>query len=269
MNENFDILKSFKASTENFYSLSKIFDKDLKPNYLFEIFNYLSPTKNENYKFSPIQLHYGVTLNYIAFDFMKSVQHLCQGFFADHYFYLRRSIEYFQLYAFMQSSDDPNMTFKLYTETKTHQFKNIDKQFQKWLNSERKNLKKNYSWLMRAYKDACDYGSHAGLDNQSITQSWNTYESKPDINICIQFFDLGNDQFEKAPFVPALIQVFRVYMDILHGTYQFKLTPKPWPEDKFSKLHYEFNKFFYRFREDLITNYPEYVESIFEEFSKK
>lgn len=256
----FSIEESFKKSVENFYSTSKILSDGLEARPLIALFEYIASTEGHDSKISHLEVHYKATINQVLFDFMKSVHHLCQGFFADHYLFLRRSIEYVQLFAFINSSENPRELFQEYLVTDTHSFKKKDFRFQNWIKKEKPDLNKNFPIMMSSYKLACDHASHAGLDHQTITQSWKNTDDG--FLSTINFFDLENDQFEKSPFIPCMIQVFRVYIEILHASFMYKLTSKPWPEEMFNNLYDSFNKYFYSYRDHLIQNEPEYVEMI-------
>ncbi len=257
----FNINEAFRKSIENFQSTSRIFNDGLNPSLIINVFEFISPDASHGCKFTELQIHFAAVQNNIMFDFMKSALTLCQGHFSDHYFFIRRSVEYIQLYAFIQSSENSKELFKEFLGTQsTSSFKKRSKRFEKWFKKEKFIFEKKFPSLIGAYSNACEYASHAGLSNQTLAQSW--IKTHDGFEGTVNYFDLANSAFEKTPFAPAMIQLFRVYIEILNAIFYYKLTPVDFPEDLFNQLYNEFNSFFLEFKDDLIRNNPEYINKL-------
>lgn len=264
--DKFTLQSSYKKSQENFDSTSKIFEDGLEPQLLIDLFEYLIPTKPEA-KITELHLHFSTIAQQLVFDFVKAAITLCEGHLGDHYFYKRRSVEYIQLYAFIASSNNPKELFQEYLSSEsTADFKTKNK-FKKWFSQEKTTMRSKFPNLIKAYDNACKYGTHAGIPNQIITQHWK--EAENGLFAMINYFDLASEGFEKNLFEPTMIQLFHTYNDIFAAIFWYKLTSYPFPQAQYSEFARKLQLFREQYKAKLLKTDPQFVERIMQRAEKE
>lgn len=222
------LIETFQIGVDNFNRSVSESEHNLPYYYLASIYDSLFDPKYWRNKPDQLQAYLLSYAHPIKYDYAKALQHLLQGYFSDHYFFIRRAIESVQFMLFLKDIMTSEIILSDYSQLSTNRFKSKYK-YKNWFSSKKEHFNKEYNVSMQAYEEACSLGVHVSRERKSLFQKFE-FRSQEELFITSTFHDCMGDpnDIDMVPiYTYKLHKVFwDIYRTIINERIFDVVTPK-------------------------------------------
>lgn len=214
---------SLDVSVENFKKGVIESENNLPFQYITDLFDGFIIQENWIRKPTEVEVYFLGFIKDIKHDYIKSLQHLLQGFLSDHHMFVRRAVENCQYLLFLKEKLQTKQDFEKYASLSTSKFK-YEYKYKNWFKQKKKFFENSYPLMLKAFNESSDLGIHPNIERKKLTQSLEVNEKEKYFKIDAKFHDISTEKYS-YDVTPAIIynlhQVFYTMAIFLYNENTF------------------------------------------------